>query len=241
MPDIHAYFLIAIFEYASCFIPLLLCIIANCGNKQFWSIEWVERESELDEEARSEGSDPTKFKVTHLQSAAEHTAAVNALRFSPDGHRLITGADTGELFLWRDTSSIQHTTSSRDEACQTQWEKKASLIGHQDDLQDVAWSPDGTALATAAVDNTSIVWDMSSSLRANSSSGGENKCMPIGRLPGHEHWVQGVTWDPLGEHIATMSGDRCCRIYGSANPRDVRKPLKVRGPQMSLHGHLCSN
>jgi len=42
-------------------------------------------------------------------------------------------------------------------------------------------------------------------------------CLPIGQLPGHEHYVQGVAWDPLGEFVASESGDRTCRVFGCRN------------------------
>lgn len=35
----------------------------------------------------------------------------------------------------------------------------------------------------------------------------------IQQIKDHNHYVQGVAWDPLGEYIATQSSDRTCRIY----------------------------
>lgn len=32
-------------------------------------------------------------------------------------------------------------------------------------------------------------------------------------LNDHLHYVQGVAWDPVGQYVATVSGDRTCRIY----------------------------
>jgi chromatin assembly factor 1 subunit B len=158
--------------------------------------------------------------VSHLQSLSEHKSAVNAVRFDPDGTRLASGADSGELFLWTECPDQQAQT--------TEWRLFAKLLGHQDDLQDISWSPDGSALASASVENMCIVWDMGASKASQSAPSKNKQCMPIGKLPGHEHWVQGVAWDPLGELIATMCGDRCCRVYGSPNPRDINKSLKVR-------------
>ena len=35
----------------------------------------------------------------------------------------------------------------------------------------------------------------------------------IQTLNNHQHFVQGVTWDPAGKFIASTSSDRTCRIY----------------------------
>jgi chromatin assembly factor 1 subunit B len=34
-------------------------------------------------------------------------------------------------------------------------------------------------------------------------------------LDAHLHYVQGVTWDPLGQYVASLSSDRTCRIYAN--------------------------
>ena len=37
--------------------------------------------------------------------------------------------------------------------------------GHADDVTDVAWSPDGTGVASASIENTVIVWDVAKGKR----------------------------------------------------------------------------
>lgn len=32
------------------------------------------------------------------------------------------------------------------------------------------------------------------------------------RLDNHQHYVQGVTWDPLGHTVVTQSADRTCKV-----------------------------
>jgi len=34
-------------------------------------------------------------------------------------------------------------------------------------------------------------------------------------LDSHLHYVQGVTWDPLGHYVASLSSDRTCRVYAN--------------------------
>lgn len=32
-------------------------------------------------------------------------------------------------------------------------------------------------------------------------------------LPGHTSYIQGVAWDPRGEHVVTQSADRSCKVH----------------------------
>lgn len=70
--------------------------------------------------------------------------------------------------------------------------------GHADDVLDITWAPDGTALVSASIENLCYIWDM------------ETHKMKL-RLANHHHYVQGVAWDPLSKHIASQSADRTCR------------------------------
>lgn len=115
-----------------------------------------------------EGEEPT---VTYLESLTGHAKAVNALRFSPGGTRLASGADQGELFLWRPTKPDG-----------SEWRQSASLRGHQDDVQDIAWAPDGSALASGSVENRIIVWDTSSSGKVASTPATGNRACEKGFL-----------------------------------------------------------
>jgi len=88
------------------------------------------------------------------------------------------------------------------------------LRGHDDDVQGVAWSPDGGRLATASADRTARIWD----------AGNGNE---LTALRGHHDYVTGLAWSPDGGRLATASADRTARIWDAEGGCEL----------MVLHGH----
>ncbi|KAL8477098.1 hypothetical protein ACS0TY_029419 [Phlomoides rotata] len=137
--------------------------------------------------------------VTYQSNLAYHSSAVNTLRFSPSGEQLASGADGGELILWK-----SHITDAGEA-----WKFLKSLVFHRKDVLDLQWSIDGAYLISGSVDNSCIIWDA-------------NKGSVLQILDAHFHYVQGVAWDPLGKYAASLSSDRTCRVY-------INKPSKTKG------------
>ncbi|KAK9670581.1 hypothetical protein RND81_13G211100 [Saponaria officinalis] len=137
--------------------------------------------------------------ASYQSSLSYHSSAVNVLRFSPSGELLASGADGGELILWK-----SHVT----DVGQT-WKVHKTLSFHRKDVLDMQWSSDGTFLISGSVDNSCIIWDVI-------------KGCVHQILDAHLHYVQGVAWDPLSKYVASISSDRSCRVY-------VNKPQKAKG------------
>jgi WD40 repeat protein len=76
-----------------------------------------------------------------------------------------------------------------------------TLAGHGSRVNGVAFSPDGTLLATVSTDKTARVWKV---------VGGD--CVKT--LTGHGGWVQGVAFSPEGTLLATASTDKTARLWG---------------------------
>ncbi|XP_039137574.1 chromatin assembly factor 1 subunit FAS2 homolog isoform X2 [Dioscorea cayenensis subsp. rotundata] len=165
-------------------------LLATAGNDhdiKLWEITWGESEKKL----------PT---ASYQKSLSYHSSAVNILRFSPSGEHLASGADGGELIIWKLHASDDGYT----------WKVLKTLSFHRKDVLDVQWSVDGAYLVSGSVDNSCIIWDA-------------NKGSVHQILDGHLHYVQGVAWDPLGQYVASLSSDRTCRVY-------VNKPqAKLKG------------
>lgn len=69
-----------------------------------------------------------------------------------------------------------------------------------EDIYDLCWSPDDDHLLLGLTDNTAQVWDVLA-----------GKCVRV--LRDHQHFVQGVAWDPLGSLLVTQSADRSAKIW----------------------------
>ncbi|MBL0323131.1 MAG: choice-of-anchor D domain-containing protein [Ignavibacteria bacterium] len=75
-----------------------------------------------------------------------------------------------------------------------------TLNGHTNSVFDIAYSPDGSRIATASYDYTARAWD------ANTGS-------LIRTLTGYTGWVVGIAYSPDGSRIATASWDRIARVW----------------------------
>ncbi|KAF5745140.1 Transducin/WD40 repeat-like superfamily protein isoform 1 [Tripterygium wilfordii] len=142
--------------------------------------------------------------ASYQNSLCYHSSAVNTLRFSPSGEQLASGADGGELVIWK-----SHSTESG----QT-WKVLKTLSFHRKDVLDLQWSTDGEFLISGSVDNSCIIWDI-------------NKGSVSQILDGHCHYVQGVAWDPLAKYVASLSSDRTCRIYVNRPQRKTKGVEKM--------------
>lgn len=157
--------------------------------------------------------------VEALSDLTRHNRAVNAVRFSPDGEILASADDEAAVILWKkqQESSSDIFADDSEKENKEHWTVLKMLRGHLEDVYDLSWSKCSQFLISGSVDNSAILWDVGK---------GKN----IALLNDHKGFVQGVTWDPQGQYVATLCSDRNCRIYNTATKKLMYKIYKASLP-----------
>src|SRR5262245_58104966 len=75
-----------------------------------------------------------------------------------------------------------------------------ALRGHEDNVYSLAFSPDGTLLASASGDGTARLWDLAA-----------GKTLHV--LEGHDGSCYQAAFSPDGKWLATASGDHHLRLW----------------------------
>jgi WD40 repeat protein len=151
-----------------------------------------------------------------LLTLNDHETRVEAVAFSPNSET-IAAAGGGQVLTWdlsgkrqkvmlKDISSPGRAVAfSKAGAFAIGSHKDVFVIlpnatgstrleGHGNEVNDLAFSPDGSRLVSGSHDETSIVWDLTN---------GEK----LQELRGHNDWVTAVAYSPDGKTVVTGSRD----------------------------------
>jgi WD40 repeat protein len=82
------------------------------------------------------------------------------------------------------------------------------LAGHENFIEDLAFSPDDTRLVSVAMEGPVHIWDVASGKR-------------IARATGHTRYLKAVAFAPDGRTFATAGADRTVRIWETDECREI--------------------
>ncbi|KAJ1505530.1 hypothetical protein HMI54_005235 [Coelomomyces lativittatus] len=190
------------------FHPTLPGRLATAGSDNFVRLWQIHSDCsstiEKNESLKLPPSKPS-FEIEFRSTLAAHISGVNVVRWSPQGDCLASGDNAGSIILWRETQrsvdTLRQLAVDEDtESYKETWKQSLLLAGHQDEVNDLVWSPCGQYIASVGTDQKLRIW--------NSKKGDV-----IGTAHHHTEMVQGVDWDRSGKYIATQSVDRSVNIY----------------------------
>ncbi len=130
-------------------------------------------------------------------SLAGHPAAAFDVAFAPSGTLLASAGQDNTVKLW----SIPADVVKPGDAFSVTL--TATLAGHTGWVRSLAFSRDGTRVATGSDDTTARIWDPRTG-------------QALLTLAGHRGPVAGVAFSPDGRRLATASWDKTARVWDAA-------------------------
>jgi len=138
---------------------------------------------------------------TCLKTFSGHEDEILDVAFNMTGTKLVTASADG-------TSRLYSICNSDDKKCDRSSSvdcghyRKCSTVlkGHDGEISQICFNPQGTRILTAGIDKTARLW--------NTETG---ECLQI--LEGHNDEIFSCTFNYHGDTIITGSKDNTCRIW----------------------------
>lgn len=203
------------------------------GKVKIWSVETLYKYRNFKGDAG--GLDNSECRP--LCSMSRHEGAITCVRFCPTGRFLASGSDDKLILIWEkdeektklmamnrsgmvnsghsDPSLFANSSDDLNDSDLEHWTVRKRLVAHDNDVQDMAWAPDGSILVTVGLDRSIVVWHGTTFEK-------------IKKFDIHQSHVKGVVFDPAGKYFATCSDDRTMRFFR------YRKGVNVDGNDLEF-------
>ena len=129
-----------------------------------------------------------------------HDGEVDAVGFSPDGGRVVSGGVDGLVRVWDLATGVQ----------------VRELAGHEGGVTSVGISPDGGRVVSGGVDGLVRVWDLATGVQ-------------VRELAGHEGGVTSVGISPDGGRVVSGGVDGSVRVWDVAREEQLLDFVGHRG------------
>ncbi|KAI5866021.1 Hira-domain-containing protein [Durotheca rogersii] len=187
------------FEVYSCHVSpdgKRLATAGGDGHVRVWSTESIYH-----------ADDPSYKKPRQLCHMSHHLGTIHSVRFSPSGRYLASGADDKIICIYQLESGPPTIApfGTNEPPPVENWKTSRRLIGHDNDVQDLAWSYDGSILVSVGLDSKVVIW-----------SGHTFEKLKV--LGNHQSHVKGITFDPANKFFATASDDRTIKVFRFTPP-----------------------
>ncbi len=196
-----------------------------------------------------------------LHTLTGHTEPVMSIACSPDGLTFASSAvDESKIRLWTWTGQLVRTIGTN--------EMLRGIGPGQNGVMSIAYSPDGSILASGSYDGTIRLWDLrtgrilstltghtfsvrsiaySPDGRLLASAGWDRtvriwdvfSSAPLQTLTGHTFWVSSVAYSPDGRTLASGSYDKTIRLWRVRSPRSRYTDPSI--PQKSSADQVYNN
>nr|VFJ55987.1 MAG: PEGA domain-containing protein [Candidatus Kentron sp. FM]VFJ56404.1 MAG: PEGA domain-containing protein [Candidatus Kentron sp. FM]VFK10821.1 MAG: PEGA domain-containing protein [Candidatus Kentron sp. FM] len=186
---------------------------------------------------------PNYANWRQLWKIEAHSSAIawpNGIRFSPDGHTLLTGSWDGTLKLWAvaggkpiraftghsaDVNGVafapdgRRVASGSDDTTLKLWNVASgkairTLKGHSSTVWSVAFAPDGQTVLSGSSDNKLKLWTV--------AGGPKKEDQSIRTFTGHSGPVTSVAFAPDGQRVASGSRDNTLKLWAVASGEEIR-------------------